>query len=1049
MSERQNGGQAPEMDPGRIPDPLQKGYLAIDYIVNKSYLSELENCDVLPLSQEQMRRKVSESACFFPIRKIVYDREENNLQKLASVYACAAVAGINLAMILKSSSDRGLELYLGACDEENRVNGAYPKAALLYNCFMGNFPGSKTQDEQGILNIEETEALIRDSLPDKYNASAGVSCVSSLRGQNGNEKNVNFYQGIEKVIESMRGKDYTALILAKALRPAELDGMKSELETLYMELSPFAKSTVSINNSSSDSVTRSLAESVSDSVTDSTSKSLSIGKSHTTSEGTNRFSSVNTGIGVSAGGDASPFSVSPNIGLSRGKGTFNSENDSDNTNETATESRTDAHTASTTTSDGKTVTVTTGQTLQLNYENKKMSDILAAIDLQLKRLKAGASLGMFAVSAYFTAPVIADVRMGASAYKAEISGDNTYIEHACVNVWDREKTDQIIPYLRQLRHPEFALRGLNRASTTPASVVSSAELAIYMNLPKKSVDGIPVCEGVSFGRNILSLDEGKKTSDKLPLGHIFHLGLQERAEVGLDLDSLTMHTFVTGTTGSGKSNTVYGMLRGIRQLRPEIRFLVIEPAKGEYKTVFGNDSDVSVYGMNPYVTPLLRINPFRFRRGVHVLEHLDRLISIFNVCWPMEAAMPAILKQALERSYEQAGWNLRRSVNQFSEELFPTFSDVMAEVEAILNESRYSEENKGNYIGALCTRLEELTTGLNGMVFSAKDLSDEELFERNVVVDLSRIGSAETKALIMGILVIRLQEYRQTVQASIHSGLRHVTVLEEAHHLLKRTSTDQSMDSANLAGKSVEMLTNAFAEMRSAGEGFVIADQSPGLMDMSVIRNTNTKIVMRLPAFEDRELTGKAIGLNDMQIAELSRLPTGVAAVYQNDWLNAVLSKIPYYETGEARYDYTLTDEDAAFMDGDAESLLDAIMSRDGIEIMVDQLRGERIDGIARMNLPTRVKRQLINYVVNTGEAKLFRLGRVAFEFFNMQEAVKSAEASDLDEWKEEVLDALAPSIAGYDAWDRETLLLVLSSEYARRFREFQPFYVRLVQKLI
>lgn len=529
---------------------------------------------------------------------------------------------------------------------------------------------------------------------------------------------------------------------------------------------------------------------------------------------------------------------------------------------------------------------------------------------------------------------------------------------------------------------------------------------------------------------------------------MFHLGHEENTPAGLSLDSLTMHTFITGTTGSGKSNTVYGMLDGICRKRKDVRFLVIEPAKGEYKEAFADRKNVAVYGINPYITPLLRINPFRFRKGVHILEHLDRLVSIFNVCWPMEAAMPAILKQALERAYISAGWNLRRSENGYSEELFPSFGDVMREVEAIMDESRYSSDNKGDYTGALCTRLRELTTGLNGMVFVPDDLSDHDLFERNVIIDLSRIGSPETKSLLMGLLVIRLQEYRQTMQESIHSGLKHVTVLEEAHHLLKRTSTEQSMDSANLVGKSVEMLTNAFAEMRSAGEGFIIADQSPGLMDMSVIRNTNTKIVMRLPALEDRELVGKAMGLNDLQIAELAKLPTGVAAIYQNDWLESVLVKVPYYETGDAAYQYTLTEGDSLFLDTDETSLLDAFMHRDGIEAMVDRLKGERIDAIARLRLPTDVKRQLINYVSNTDEPKLERLGKLAFDFFNMRQAVLRASAKSLDEWEEEVLASLEPSVAGYDRWDQETLLLVLGSEYARRFKEFEPIYISLVQRI-
>lgn len=75
---------------------------------------------------------------------------------------------------------------------------------------------------------------------------------------------------------------------------------------------------------------------------------------------------------------------------------------------------------------------------------------------------------------------------------------------------------------------------------------------------------------------------------------------------------------------------------------------------------------------------------------------------------------------------------------------------------------------------------------------------------------------------------------------------------------MKRTSTEQSSEGANLLGKSVEMLANAIAEMRTYGEGFVIVDQAPGLLDMSTIRNTNTKMIMRRPDLTDRELAGKA-----------------------------------------------------------------------------------------------------------------------------------------------------------------------------------------------
>ena len=204
---------------------------------------------------------------------------------------------------------------------------------------------------------------------------------------------------------------------------------------------------------------------------------------------------------------------------------------------------------------------------------------------------------------------------------------------------------------------------------------------------------------------------------------------------------------------------------------------------------------------------------------------MDRLVEIFNVCWPMYAAMPAILKEAMEKAYEAAGWNMSTSVNNKSNK-YPNFADLLEQIEIVINESKYSADCKGDYSGALLTRVRSLTNGLNSLIFCDDDLSDKELFDKSVIVDLSRVGSTETKSLIMGILVMKLNEYRMS-SGRINSPLAHITVLEEAHNLLKRTSTEQSAEGANLLGKSVELLANSIAEMRTYGEGFIIADQSP------------------------------------------------------------------------------------------------------------------------------------------------------------------------------------------------------------------------------
>lgn len=553
-----------------------------------------------------------------------------------------------------------------------------------------------------------------------------------------------------------------------------------------------------------------------------------------------------------------------------------------------------------------TVTATIGKNegIHQTHVNYSIRHALELLERQMKRLEEGAALGLWEFAAYVLSEDPATANNVAHSYLALTQGEESFMSRASVNLWrgdlpGENAADTICSYLRDLRHPVFALNPelvtrqpnvLPYPSTvTATTTLTGKELARSLNFPRKSVAGLPVFECASFGRNVATFDE-QEMAGEIDFGRVFHMHHEETSSVILDLDSLTGHTFVTGSTGSGKSNATRRILE--QAAGHGVGFLVVEPAKGEYKDTFGNDPDVAVFGTNPEYTPLLRLDPFSFPKGIHVLEHLDRLVEIFNVCWPMYAAMPAVLKEAIEKSYEDCGWNLKKSVNPFGENLYPSFADIVRNVREIIDSSEYDAENKGAYKGSLLTRINSLCNGINGTVFASDEIPAETLFDRKTIVDLSRVGSSETKALLMGVIVLKLQERRMSQEIPANAGLRHLTVLEEAHNLLRRVSVESNAEGGNLAGKSVEMLSNAIAEMRTYGEGFVIADQAPGLLDLAAIRNTNTKVVLRLPEGSDRELMGGAEALTDAQVKELARLPRGVAAVYQNNWIEAVLCKV-------------------------------------------------------------------------------------------------------------------------------------------------------------
>lgn len=601
-----------------------------------------------------------------------------------------------------------------------------------------------------------------------------------------------------------------------------------------------------------------------------------------------------------------------------------SHNISRSSNEETGESHNEAKGTVRNETSGNTKTDGNGTTLQIEFDNKSIENLLERIDEQLQRTRESEDYGCYNCSAYFLAPQAQTAILAANTYRALMIGEGSAVESGAVNIWQEQK--YVVPamreYLKHFEHPVF-MRQLREDGDvsllyTPGTMVSGRELPMHLGLPTRSVHGMAVIEHAEFGRNVPIVSADKK--EQLALGCIYHMGNEEKEnKVFLQKQALRSHTFITGSTGSGKSNAVYQLLAEVTK-DSDTTFLVVEPAKGEYKHIFGNGK-AKVYGTNENLTPLLRINPFTFPPEIHVREHIDRLVEIFNACWPMYAAMPAILKDAVERCYRNTGWDLRRSVNV--QMTYPTFYDLMDILPSVIQESEYSKDTQSDYTGALYTRVRSLTTGIYGNILCAEDgLEDAELFDCNVIVDLSRVTSMETKSLLMGLLVIKLQEYRMCT-SEMNQPLRHITVLEEAHNLLRRTSDVQAQESANLQGKSVEMLTDAIAEMRTYGEGFVIADQSPGLLDPAVIRNTNTKMILRLPSEEDRKLVGKSAGLNDKQIEELAKLEMGVAAVYQNEWNEPILCKVNYYPEPENCYQKPCSME----MDSDTELVMRELLS--------------------------------------------------------------------------------------------------------------------------
>ncbi len=873
---------ADEKDRNTTLEILKNGFQVADVFINKQYLDSFSSAYIIPSDDEKI--PVSNKIRIYRMTKVVLDKEEDVLDKMTSVYNALYNLSVSVAIFIIGTL-KEVKFYFATRSE----NIAPLAGKVLESTLKSNFPGIELTS----MNNDEVKKFLQGFGKNKKEIShlKGLSTVSMVPSIRDKEKKEQFVQGMEKLINTLRGKNYTAVLLATPLNNEAISIRKHGYEELYSTLSPHAKFSYTYGENLSHAVNKGVTNSFTKSVNESITNSNSSSESNTDSDSTggSSGSSINSsGWGFNNG---SSYSTSSSYTSS----TSFSHSISNSVGIADSESR----------QEGETDTIGNSNSMTLNYDNKGVSDLMKRIDEQLERINTWESYGLWESCAYFFSDEVSVSVLAATVYKALMTGEQSGIENAHVNIWNSsdmqaDSIKSIMNYVKYLVHPSAQIDIIGNYSNqlvTPTSMVSGSELSMLMGLPRKSVAGVAVQEMAEFGRTVVY--ENKLPTKSISIGNIYHMGIEEtETSVEMDLELFSSHCFITGSSGSGKSYATYNLID--RFITNNIKMLIIEPAKGEYKMVFGNLDKVNIFTSDANTYRLLRINPFQFPDKIHILSHIEQLLQIFNASWPLYAAMPAILKESVVNAYIKCGWDIQNSIwiEGICDHKFPVFADVLETLPEIINTSDYSSDSKGDYKGALLTRVKAMTTGINGMIFQkSQGIDDEILFNQNTIIDLSEVGSDETIALLMGVIIMRLNEYRKS-QRKIgmceghDSSLNHVTVLEEAHNLLKRTSTEQNQEGANMVGKSVEMISNSIKEMRTYGEGFLIIDQSPLAVDSSVIENTATKIIMNTPSKEACEELGNALSLNEKQVRELSKLNVGVAAIMQKGWMTPVLMKV-------------------------------------------------------------------------------------------------------------------------------------------------------------
>ncbi|MBQ2629144.1 MAG: ATP-binding protein [Kiritimatiellae bacterium] len=604
-----------------------------------------------------------------------------------------------------------------------------------------------------------------------------------------------------------------------------------------------------------------------------------------------------------------------------------------------------------------TISATKGANITESVVSKHAEAAAKLIDAQTRRYEQAEALGAWDVGVYFIGEDESTAELGANVLKAILSGDDSYLEPLRVHsypgngLFDMER-DPVEALLR-FENPRVALvSGTGEAQPRHPlgsrfdelrTILNTRELVHYVNFPLSNLPGVPVRRipadtGLSdSGADDACMELGKQ---------MFRGTVLQSRPLCISPSLLAKHALVCGINGSGKTNTILGILGSLLG-DVAAPFLVIEPAKQEYVdwAVARNRELAKKCGnvekarkspkwINVYVPgretwrgerlEKLNLNPFDFvwinpDEPPKTLEHIDRLKTVVNAAMPMQEVLPVLMEELIYMAYgvpkapRRAGeaspsWLPKDATQRypdFDEKIhLPSFHSLSIQLRHLFASRTYAKDVQLNLRAALETRIDSFKRGwrkemLNKDAPRHSRADWEALFERPTVVNLTSLTSDEDKAFFMAVLLLFVYEYRQecselgaSAPTSAKAGrLRHLLVVEEAHRVLGKAEPASSF-SANPKQKVSEMFSNMISEVRAYGQGILIADQIPCRLNEDAVKNTNLKIVHKLVSADDRAAMATALNLWEDQERVIGDLGVGEVLVRGDMDKQAVMVKV-------------------------------------------------------------------------------------------------------------------------------------------------------------
>ena len=878
------------------------------YLINNDNNSLKKITDFLP-----------KDFCLYHIEELTFEEKSPRKEALENVLSALRLDGLNFLYLIVGDKG-GVHFYFGVvknlCQNKNidlEIDDIGKD--ILKPSITGNFRGSK---------ITELRPKDKLEIKSKLNQMSDFGILEGVPGINKDNEN---FQGVDRLVDVMLGDDFVVAVIASPLNQSHILEIERNLYKAYSSISPLSKKTVqegeTLGTSFGNTKTESFSET--DGVNNNTSKTQGTSESHGSSNsentskstGNNQSNSNSKNTSTTQGTNTSSSSSGTNKSATEGTSTQKTSGTSEQLTTGTSKQISDNQTLSksNTISEGINKSTTKGNSLAINdsksesksnnitieISDKEAQEWLKYIDdVILPRLDYGKSKGVFITTTFLATNNRANLIKLGNTIKSLYSGKEGNKVPLDLHIL---KNKNYLNLFKNFQIPQYEINEkISKNEITSRTVVSqyisdddfffgnwlsTNELGLIAGLPQKEVVGLSLKEEVEFGLNFKNNIEEE---NKIDLGILIQSGRELDIGVYLDKSDLNKHIFITGVTGSGKTTTCHKIL-----MKSELPFMVIEPAKTEYRILTESFEDILVFTLGKDSIAPFRLNPFEFCPHENISSRVDMIKASLEASFDMEAAIPQIIEAAIYECYEDYGWNIatnknEKYLNPFDDGMytFPTLSDLIKKIDDVVIRQGFDERLKNDYIGSIKARLQGLIIGSKGLMLNTKrSLNFEELVNRKVILELDEIKNTNEKSLVMGFILTNLNE---AIKANYlkNSNFNHITLIEEAHRLLSKYTPGDSQNKK----QGVEVFTDMLAEVRKYGESLIIVDQIPNKLTPEVLKNTNTKIVHKLFAQDDKEAIGNTMALSDEQKEFMSSLEVGRAIISSQGWSKALQVQI-------------------------------------------------------------------------------------------------------------------------------------------------------------